>query len=141
MTCGSATIEADDDSSGHHIVADPYEIWDDWEERERYRDYSTVIHGRMMTFMAGGLAEIEFFGDCAGGDGDDQMQVVRMARDAARVPEVSGDWDADRDRHIERLRVRAAHLVKRHRQKIGRVASELLLKRSLAGEEIDEMLF
>ena len=140
MICGHATIVADDDSAGHGIVADPWSILAQWEQRERYRDASTVFHGRMMSFMAGALAEVEFFGKCEGGDGDDQWQIAIMAEAGANVPKRTGAWEADRDRHIERLRVRAARLVRRHRQSIAKVAAALSERGTLTAEEIDSLL-
>ncbi|MEI9413216.1 hypothetical protein [Mesorhizobium salmacidum] len=140
MGCGYATIIADDDSAGHGIVGDPWQILGDWEQRERYRDASTVFHGRMMSFMAGALAEYEFFGTCEGGDGDDQWQIVMMAEDGAAVPKRSGIWEADRDRHIDRLRTRTAGLVRRHRGRIAKVADALAECGTLSSEEIDALI-
>ena len=142
MVCGYVTIEADEELAGHHIVADPLEVMQAWDRREHYRDPSKVFNGRMMTLMAGALAEIEFFGECVeGGDGADQSEVALMAEDDyARIPKITGDWNTDRDRQIERLRARAAGLVRRHRQPIERVADALLAKRRLSEEEVDALL-
>jgi hypothetical protein len=81
MVCGHATIEADEDSSGHVIVAEPYEIFAAWEQRGHHRDLSTVMVGRIMTFKAGVLAETEILGVCQGGDGEDRYQVACMMDD------------------------------------------------------------
>ena len=140
MSCGHVTIEADDDSAGHHIVADPWQIMFEWEQRDRYRDASVVFHGRIMTFMAGALAETEFFGISQGGDGDDQWQVALMAEAGARITKISGEWDSDRDRQLARLRSRAAYIVHRHRLRIERVAAALLERRSLTADEVDTIL-
>ena len=37
LTCGHATIVADDDSAGHQIIADQWVIWQHWEDRQKYR--------------------------------------------------------------------------------------------------------
>jgi hypothetical protein len=78
MLCGNVTIDADQDSSGHGIVAEPERIWSAWEERRRYREMSTVILGRIMTFMAGAESEVEILGSCRGGDDDDRYQIESM---------------------------------------------------------------
>ena len=53
MLCGHTTIEPDADSGGHGIIYDPYDIYDAWERQGRYRNLSTVLVGRIMSFMAG----------------------------------------------------------------------------------------
>jgi hypothetical protein len=94
MACGKVTIEADDDSSGHVIFGDPWDTFAAWEQRGRYRAISTVIVGRIITSLAGALAEIEIIGECQGGDGDDQYRArprtccgrVRPQRASAGFP-------------------------------------------------------
>jgi hypothetical protein len=51
MTCGYATVAANDDYAGHTICADPMEIAQHWENREKYRDISLVFRGRILAYM------------------------------------------------------------------------------------------
>jgi hypothetical protein len=132
MDCGHVTIEADDDSSGHTIFGDPYDTQAAWQQRrDRYRNISTVIVGRIITILAGALAEIEIFGECAGGDGDDQYRAMCMLQDLGRD---------DEDDYVRRLRRQARNLVRRHREKIERVAAGLMAHGTLAAEEIEAIM-
>jgi ATP-dependent Zn protease len=131
MVCGHVTIVPDDDSVGHHIVRDPYQTWDVWMERGRCRELSTVMVGRILTFMAGRVAETVILGKCEGGDDDDRYQVACMLQDL---------YGADRERFEGRLWAAAGGLVRRHRDKIERVAAELLVRSVLATEDIDAVM-
>jgi len=139
MTCGGATIVPDEDSDGHHIVADPWAIAWHWEQRGKFREPASVFRGRIMTFMAGAEAEFEVLGACAGGDGDDRLQVAMMAEEI-RIPERSGDAEADAAFYLDRLRRRTRAIVRRHRDAIHRVAGALAERHSLNPEEIDALV-
>jgi hypothetical protein len=130
MACDYATIESDHDSSGHSITADPYETSAQWERAGKYRGAESVLRGRIMTFQAGAEAEIEVFGSCPGGDGDDQYQITLMAEHAG--------WTEDK---VLNLRRYTRLLVKRHRVKIERVACALLKSRCLGAEQIDALVW
>lgn len=95
--------------------------------------------GRIITFLAGAIAEEECLGASQGGDGDDQRQVGFMLADIG-WPKSTGDDDTDFDRYVERLKDRTRGLVRRHRDTIAHVASELLEHDTLEGEEIDSIL-
>lgn len=135
MVCDYATIEADHDSAGHHIVGDPWLILQAWEDHGKYRDVSSVFRGRIITFMAGREAEIELLGACGGGDDDDCHQVALMG-EQLDYPGAGKDPHAW-DRYEARLRTQTRKVVRRHRAKIERVAKALLRDRTLAGPEID----
>ena len=98
IECGGATIEQDTDSAGHGITYDPHRIWYAWEQVGRYRDFSTVMRGRVMTFMAGREAEKECLGRAYGGDGDDRRQIAFMLDDLYR-PEFAARWEKRLRRH------------------------------------------
>jgi ATP-dependent Zn protease len=141
MLCGSTTIEPDDDSGGHGIIHDPYDICDAWERKRRYRNFSTIYVGRIMSFMAGAEAELEILGEYQGADGDDRHQIARMMMSRwLNIPgcEKGGDRSAE---HFEtRLRARTRGLVRRHRDKIERVAAALLSQRTLTAEQVEALM-
>jgi ATP-dependent Zn protease len=139
LVCGHATIVADEDSAGHHVIEDPWVILGHWEDRQKYRMVESVLRGRIMAFMAGAEAERHFFGACQGGDGDDQYQIALMA-EHLDVPKVSGIWDADVERYIARLQARTVALVKRHRKAIARVGLALLSRKTLSADQIELIL-
>lgn len=89
QTCGGATILADHESMGHALTADPHVTLHHWEVARRWRgdDWSSIMRGRIISFMAGREAEIEISGRCYGGDGDDRQQILLMA-DEVRIPGV-----------------------------------------------------
>jgi ATP-dependent Zn protease len=132
MPCGSATIVPDDDAAGHSITNNPMSSVHYWEMRGRYRDYKTGLRAMIIAHMAGRAAEIEFFGDCQGGDGDDRHQIAEMAASLVR--------DQDWPRWEARLLHHTATLVARHRVKIGRLASALMERGTLTPDEIDALL-
>jgi hypothetical protein len=146
MVCGPATINADDDSAGHSVVGDPWEILGVWqgnapgdEGTRPHGDIDSVLRGRVLTFMAGWAAEIEILGSCRGGDGDDRRQVALMLE---QIP-ISGyqhDGDRTTERYEARLRDRARGLVRRHRATIERVAAALQERGTLTADEIDAII-
>jgi ATP-dependent Zn protease len=141
MLCGSITIEPDDDSGGHGIIQDPYDIWDAWEQKGRYRNFSTVYVGRIMSFMAGAEAEVEICGECQGGDSDDRHQIARMMMSRwLDIPGYEEDGDGSVERFEARLRARTRGLVRRHRDKIERVAATLLARRTLTAEQVEALM-
>lgn len=132
MLCGGASIVADEDSAGHSITADPYDVIAKWEEREKWREPASVYRGRIITLAAGAEAEVEILGDHYGGDGDDRYRIALMLDEIA-------DED-DHDRIEARLRRFARQLVRYHRADIEKVAAQLEERRFLTGEEIDALL-
>ena len=132
MVCGDVTIVPDHESSGHSITADPGEVMSNWQARGKYRDFESVLRGRVMTFMAGAEAERILLGSCQGADGDDRRQIGRMIDDLMVPDELLGQYE-------ERLRRRTVGLVHRHRRTIERVAGALIKHRRLSGEEVDAL--
>lgn len=138
MVCGGATIVPDEaeGEAGHSVTADPMAILGEWDRRGKWRgtDMGTasVFRGRILTVMAGGEAEAEFFGECEGGDADDRHQVALMLYEIAE--------EETHDRLEARLRRMARMLVRRHRADVERVAAALLERETLTGEQIDAML-
>jgi ATP-dependent Zn protease len=134
--CGQATIVVDEDEgeAGNHIVADPHRTHHHWERTCRFRgdEMRSIARGRIITYMAGAEAEIEFFGNLSDGDGDgdDRRQISFMLDDMLPA-------DADVPREAQRLRRHARELVHRHRDRIERVAALLLKRKTLPPSEID----
>lgn len=135
MACGGATIKADDDleAAGHAIVADADTTWRAWEMREKFRDLASVMRGRIITIQAGHEAEAEILGEAQGDDEDDREC-------AAAMVEVAGFPEGREDVALIRLRRFARQLTRRHHADIERVATALMKRETLTGEEIDAML-
>ena len=80
QVCGPTTIAQDhkEPEVPHGIAADPWTTMSAWDAIGRQRDYDTIMHGRIMTYMAGAEAEEVLLGDRAGGDTHDRRQVALM---------------------------------------------------------------
>lgn len=135
MACGGATIKAEDDldAAGHAIVADADTTWRAWEMREKFRDLSSVVRGRIITVQAGHEAEAAILGEAQGDDEDDRECAEAMVEDA-------GFPEGCEAAALVRLRRFARQLARRHRADIERVAAALMELEALTGEEIDAML-
>jgi ATP-dependent Zn protease len=122
--------------AGSAIIRDPYSTMGRWEERGKYRDLRAPSRARAIILMAGAEAETLFFDHCAGGDGPDREDAWRA------IAEVDpGNWtDADYQRVEARLRRWATVLVRRHREKIERLADALLARQVLQPEEAAEII-
>lgn len=150
LDCGHATIVADHDSSGHAITEDPWVTAGRWEARywaefertgkmPRYRDVESVFRARILTFMAGREAELELLGDGGLGEGDDRYQIELMAEQIP-IPGAEDDLAAAWSRYEARLRRQARRLVRRHRERIERVAEALLKHGRLEAAELDALV-
>jgi ATP-dependent Zn protease len=156
QVCGYATIIEDTVTHGHSIIADPWHTYDHWDRAGRWRrnEMRSIHRGSIITIMAGAEAEVEFFGNCAGGDTHDREQIAPMLDEF--FPS-DGDFEhrslRDEQRrelreYVQRLRQRETtrllratqRLVRRHRGKIEHVATELLKRKTLQGEEIDAIV-
>jgi hypothetical protein len=139
QVCGQASVRPnpDEGEAGHAIAADPYITLGYWlDELGRWRGSDamvSIMRGRIMSYMAGRVAEEEFFGSCAGGDGDDQWQIDLMLD--SLLP-----GDADVPRYAQRLRGHTRTLVRRHRAAIACVAALLVERGTLQSEEIERAL-
>ena len=80
QACGPTTIEHDWEWSEtfHGITADPWTTISAWGAIGRRRHYDTIMHGRIMAYMAGAEAEEVLVGDFAGSDGEDRRQIALM---------------------------------------------------------------
>ena len=116
---------------GYSITPDPYYCERAWETRGKLRGTKAVWHARIISYMAGAEAETMCLGLQAVGDGDDRLQVERMLEEL-NPPH----WE----RCEARLRAMTRILVRRHRQRIERVARALLAKRSLSTQELDTLI-
>lgn len=118
--------------------------------------------GRILSLMAGAEAEEEFFGSCPGGDGDDRREISKMLNQRFPVKENVSIKDylafvkqgrslpppspeeAERLSHVQewekRLRRHTRAIVHRHRDKIERVAAQLVKKGKLSAAEIDNAI-
>lgn len=146
IVCGHVTIEADEESSGHSIIADPWEILDQWWGRgpkvpgtRPHGTMESALRARAMSFMAGREAEVEIIGECQGGDGDDRYQAELML-EQLDIPDQREPGDGALERYEARLRKRCLALVRRHRLKIERVATVPMSRRALSAEEIDALI-
>jgi ATP-dependent Zn protease len=132
ILCGPASIQPDlaEGSAGHAIIGDTWETDARWEERGKFREHASVLRGRIMAVMAGAEAEAVFMGQHSVGDDDDVHWINAMLDD------LLSDQD-DIVRYAERLRHRTRHLLRRHADKVERVAAALIEKGKLTASEID----
>ncbi len=135
LTCGRVSIIADDDSAGHAIIADPWQTAGDWENRDRFRDARQAFRGTIIARMAGAEAERKFFGQCRGGDDDDQYEIA-LLMDSRWTEIPADDWN----QYEARLRAQTRRLVRRHRHTIEHVAKALQERGTLEAEEVDAMV-
>jgi ATP-dependent Zn protease len=140
LSAGSVTIKPEYarragelSSAGHAITDEPNACIYQWARRGKVRDAKNAMwFGRIVAFMAGAEAEIVILGSTMGGDGDDRYQIDLMADEV--------ECDPDQWRRIEaRLRAMTQTLVRRHRDKIERVADALLAKKTLSAATIDKL--
>jgi ATP-dependent Zn protease len=135
MVCGQVTIipNLSEETAGVAITHDQWVTFGAWEKRDKYRDVSSVVRGRIMTLMAGAEAEVVCIGRCRGGDTDDRFQVALMMEEI-RIP------NDDIVRYARRLRAKTRALVQRHRHKIEHVAKALTERRTISGKNVDRLL-
>ena len=143
MVCGHTTIipnEAEGEA-GHSITAVPTMVWYECEKQYfaqlkrglrplKYRDYGPVLRGRIITCMAGAEAEHVLLGGSPGGDDDDRYQIALMAESRWAFSS-----DEEWQRYEPRMRRQARRLIRKHRDKIERMAEGLLQRKSLTPED------
>jgi len=131
LVCGGATIvpNFDEMEAGFAVTEDPNLIYYVWEDRGKFREFVSVMRGRIMTYMAGREAEIVAFGSHNLGDGDNLHQIAFMANSE----HISDDY-------LERLRPKVRTRLHRHWHKVERVASALLVSQTLFAEQIDALV-
>jgi ATP-dependent Zn protease len=134
LPCGYVTVVADDDSSGHGIVGDTWDIVARWENQGVFRDEAVALRARILTFMAGRVAEEECLGSCDEGSDEEDVRQVHFMLDSL-LPA-----DANPVAYRHRLMRRLRPMVRRHRATIARVAAELLKSGTLDAEEVDALV-
>lgn len=136
LACGGVTIEPDqvEMTAGWSETPDPYQCLAEWEQRGHVREAENAVwHARIISYMAGAEAEILILGSTQGGDGDDRYQIEMMAESQLGLqPEA---WE----RREARLRAFTRALLRRHRERVERVANALLDEGSLSSEQVDEL--
>jgi hypothetical protein len=132
LVCGGATIQMDHESYGHAITEDPYVTLDAWAWRGKVRSLNAVWIARTITFMAGAEAVAELSPDgLEPGDDGDRRQIADMLEEIAPPDPV---WYEARLRKMTRM------LIRRHRERIERVANALLTNITLSTEELDKLV-
>ena len=137
--CGQATIKPDFEKevAGHAITANPNQVITYWwhEQRKQLREMRSAIHACIMALMAGAESEIVILGRCHGGDSDDRLQIALIVDEASDFTPQQW-WD----RYEPRMRRQTRRLVRRHRDKIERVAKALLERETLQPDEVDALM-
>ena len=135
LDCGGATIEPnyEEETAGYAITGNLDKCLYEWERRGKARSWDAVCRGRIISVMAGAVAEMELLGAKPCGDVDDRIWIEEMARELSRE---SSDWE----RLEPRLRKMTQRLVRRHRRRIERVAKALIKQRTLSREELDGLV-
>jgi hypothetical protein len=123
IACGRATIvpDLDDKIAGHAITYDQHATMHQWGQRGHWREVHYAVHGYILALMAGAEAEIVINGACAGGDGEDR-HCIAVAADSSDSNFSPEKWT----RFEPRMRRQTRRLVRKHREKIERVAADLL---------------
>ena len=137
LASGEATIKPNyrKRTAGHSITADPYACVREWGNRGKVRDLDAAVwHARIITYMAGAETEAVLLGMDAIGGGDDRLQIGKMAE------ELACGHDKFWNRTEVRLRAMTRMLIRRHRDRIERVAKALLKKTTLTGRQLDKLV-
>jgi hypothetical protein len=148
LSSGEANIipNEQEDVAGCATVYDGWKTANEWdqqvfEQRKRgvvprkVRLARSAFRGLIIVKMAGAEAESELLGDCAGGDGYDREEIELIVH----FDEAELSYDLWR-RHEPRMRRQARRLVRKHRDKIERVAAALVRRKILTGPEIDRLM-
>lgn len=135
LVCGGATIVPDYEAggAGHSITADPLVCETEWLRCGKLRHDNAVWHARIIAYMAGAEAEVVLLSATQGGDRDDRYQIEMMAHELDCDPSEWVRWEA-------RLRAMTRMLIRRHRDRIDRVANALLAKGKLSAKQIDRLI-
>jgi hypothetical protein len=139
LPCGDATIKRNyaEMAEGYSITPDPYACLWAWEERGKVRASDDAVwHARIITLMAGAETERICLGLQPIGDGDDQYWIWLMMEELVDANGAEKVWV----RKEARLRAMTRMLIRRHRDRIGRVAEALLAKTTASTEELDKLV-
>jgi ATP-dependent Zn protease len=125
LRSGGASIIPDGRGyDGHAVVATALTINNDLIERGDYRDFRSAVLDKLMVCLAGPEAETMAFGD----EGDARGDVRQIQQLQSRY------YISDVD--VERLRPQVHALLLRHWDKVEAVATALLERGTLSGEDI-----
>lgn len=131
---GRVTVDTGDPETGYAVGGNPLTEWKRGDGRRR-----PLIEAHCVSLYAGAEAERLFLGDTAGGEWRDNETVRdRLSYVSVRGAAFVGDdvWQ----RYENRLKGRAANLVRKYQEDIKRVASELMKRGTLEYEEINAIL-
>jgi ATP-dependent Zn protease len=110
-----------------------------WGDGRFYRDEDVALRAMAIIWAAGAAAEIELLGSCAVGDGDDRYNISSVALSV--IGEYAGpEGDARWDRWLAMIDRQARRMVRRHRDKIEKLAHKLMSRQTMSGQEIDAFL-
>ena len=129
IRCGKATIRVNvrENEAGHTDIPFDGVIVEDWVRIDKFhRTEDVALRARIMSVMAGAVAEEECLGDCAGGDRHDQTAVWQMLDELAGI----GDDPVAIRARLLRMTQR---LVRRHRKKIETFAAALCTRQTITG--------
>lgn len=137
LVSGSVTIQPNvaEGEAGHAITFDRWQTIDAWEERGKYRDISSAVRAQIIAVMAGAEAEFIILGRTATGDSDDRYHIALMA-DSSDSGFTPATWAV----YEPRLRRQAQRLVRKHRNRIQRVANALVERETLQATEVDVLV-
>ena len=138
----SATIKSDvgrDGSpmSAHTAMEHPWGCEREWQLRGKVRSANAKFHASIIADMAGREAEVEILGARRSGrgtDSRDRRHIISIARGCLALG--PAQWP----RIEARFRAMTRMLIRRHRDRIERVADALLVDGTLSGEQIDKLV-
>ena len=131
--CGRATIVPDPDK-GTEGCAQVDTSLETWFNCESTRSEFVLHRASIIVSLAAEEAEMDVLGSASDGYDADNESVMLCAMEMSDVA-----LDPDQ-RVMQRLRRQTARLVRKHRDKIERVAAALMERRTLSGGEIDELM-
>ena len=136
LTCRLVTIVPDEEKGtlGCAHVESPDDAWWRWIDLGKERDQFVAYRARMIVNLAGEEAEREMLGAISDGYDSDYESTTACAMEMSDVA-----FDPDQ-RMMRRLRRQTVRLVRKHCDKIERVAAALVEQRTLSGDEIDALV-
>jgi ATP-dependent Zn protease len=135
LPCGSATIVPDRKRGtlGSAEVDTSEDAWFRWIDRGKERPLYVLLRATIIVDMAGWEAEKELLGatsDGYAGDNESALFASMEMSDVASDPE---------QKKLRQLRRQTGWLVRKHREKIQRMADALMKRRTLSADEIDSL--
>jgi hypothetical protein len=135
LSTSGATIKATEEELGHAIVGNPLSGWRRGDGPRR-----NLVEAFILSLFAGGESEKFFIGNSDSvGDGPD-LAKIGAAMEKIRIPGAVYVGDEYWQAYTEKLRRKAANLVRQHSKTIKKVAMALLEKESLTFEQLNELV-